>query len=209
MKKSARNILVIIAMAGMAAALFLPSYLRSITDELSLPLASGTVWKYQGEYVSSGGQKEIKMKAPEHRIVIERVTEMEGEKRYLLAFFNGDHRWQAFILAQDAKGLFMVQGRNHRIMVFPRKIFLGQKWNVNTGVDRFLGQAWGKKKFSSPIGELTGREVSFSNREGIRLKLWINPRMGITAIHYSYLGEGANRNTANLVLSSMEKTSSR
>ena len=50
------------------------------------------------------------------------------------------------------------------------------------------------------MGKLEGKEISFTTKERSRIKLWINNKYGIIAIHYSYIAHGSNRTEAELVL---------
>lgn len=182
-----------------AAAVFVLGYLND-KDELAIPLEQGKVYKYDGEYESKGSNKSIKMTAPQHRIVVERAFSVDDEERYLLVLYNGDIRWHAFIYYQDPTGFYTIQGRDKKIMIFPRFVKRGQTWKMNVGDEIITVKVEGRKKFKTPLGELWARELFFSSPQRTRIRLWINKTVGIVAIDYSYLG-GSNRNEAHLVLS--------
>lgn len=165
---------------------------------IDVPLKEGRTYIFNGKYIIKSSQKPIKFNAPEHRIVIERTFKgRDGEMKYLTALYIGSERTYAAILEKNKDGLILVMGQR-RILLIPSKVKIGQKWDYKFGNEKITMRAGGNKKFN--IGSTTyyGREITFQSENRTRIKIWINNKIGITAIKYSYLETGPSRQEAEL-----------
>ena len=170
-------------------------------DTITIPLKKGQVHTFTGKYVSRGGTgRSITLPAQEHRLIVERTFEFNGEKRYLVNFSRGDDRLMGMILTQQDDGTYVIFGRNHKVLLFPKNVKSGQSWEVKQGSRKVKIRIGGRKTFKTGLGSLEGREISFTTKERARIKLWINDKYGIIAIHYSYFAHGSNRTEADLVI---------
>lgn len=171
-------------------------------DVMVLPLEEGTKYVYTGRYTSRGGSgKPITITSPEHTITVERSFEKDGEIRYLLAFYIGDHRESSFIVTQNQEGVFIVAGSEKKYLVIPRNLRSGQKWEYQAYDRQINVKAGGWKTFDTPMGTLQGREILLSTQDRTRIQLYINNDQGIIGLKYSYITQGANRSEADLYLS--------
>lgn len=174
-------------------------------DTLNMPLKTGEVHVYSGTYKSMGGVgKAIILAAGEHRLIVEREFEFEGNKRHLLTFNRDNDRIFWVILTQQDDGIYAIFGRNSKNLLFPKNVKSGQSWKTKSGSRNIVTRIGGRKTFDTGLGKLEGREVSFTTNEGNNIKIWLNDTYGVIAIHYSYVLQGANRTEADLVLKKME-----
>ncbi len=197
-----KTLFFIVAGAVLAGLVYLVIYLTD-AGEVDIPLEEGKVFRYEGEYVSRGSQKSITMRAHPHKIVVERGFEDEGKNQFLVVFYSGDHRWHAFILMPGDDGLYMRMGKK-LTMVLPRHVKRGMKWEFNHGNEVIRAQAGGVRTFDTPMGKIRAREIMYHLERRSRAAIWVNKDVGVVALYYSYLSEGASRSEANLQLVSTE-----
>lgn len=174
-------------------------------DTLLLPLEKDNTFTYSGELISqSGSGKKIKMTAPKHRIVVERESERDGKKYFIIAFYQGDYRLRAMSMIQDEEGLYWVMGKEKKFLAIPRNVKKGQKWEYKVGSREIKAKAGGTRKFKTGMGELVGREIFYKSGGKSFFKIWINNDVGIIAIEFSHISDGSNRQEAKLILQKQE-----
>ncbi|MCE1247754.1 MAG: hypothetical protein LWY06_14025 [Firmicutes bacterium] len=172
-------------------------------DTISLPLVPGHQFVYSGVYKSrSGGAKPITLTADNHRIVVERELDFEGQKRYFVAFYQGEYNLARIILSQDDQGIYTVSGRNHKTLSIPREVRRGQSWNYEFGSTKITGTVGPRKIIKTGLGDLEGREITLTSSEHNTIKLWINNEYGIIAFNYKFVFQGSNESEAELILKS-------
>lgn len=206
MKEKINKIIIVLAVVALlAGVVYLVLYLTD-AGEIVIPLKEGREWKYQGKYISKGGgSQEITMKAPPHSLVVERAFEFDGEKRYLLVFQNKDSRLYHARLVQNETGLYMIMGRNKKIMVLPRKIKRGMKWKFKIGSEVINAKVGKREKIETPMGQIKARKITYQSARRSRIFIWVDNEHGFVRIRYSFLGRGASRNIVDVRLEKMVK----
>jgi hypothetical protein len=172
-------------------------------DTIVLPLESGYEFVYSGKYKShSGGAKPIILTADNHRIVVERELDFEGQKRYFLAFYQGEYNLARIILSQDDNGISIISGRNNKTLAIPKNVKRGQTWNYEFGSTKIKGTVGARAIIKTGMGDIEGREITFTSSEHNTIKLWINNEKGIIAFNYKFVFQGSNESEAELTLKS-------
>ncbi|MFP4498311.1 MAG: hypothetical protein ACLFQV_08885 [Vulcanimicrobiota bacterium] len=195
----------IIQIAGIILlALVLIQIIIYVTDRqaLDLPLKEA-IFEYKGKYITKGSGKPITMVAPPHYIEFERVFEKDGLPHLLLAFTANQSRDFAVILVKKEDGFYLKNGKD-MVLVIPREVKRGQKWEINMGSEIITARVGKSRKIETGLGQYESRELFFQNQSRARVRIWIHQDVGITALHYSYLGGGPSRNEADLVLKSIK-----
>jgi hypothetical protein len=195
-----KKIAVAISIVFLIAAAFYIYFYINDTDELNIPLEVGTVYKYDGKYLTHGSQKTITMTAPEHKLIVERIIQDKGEKIYILAFWVGNQRVSAFALVRNEQGIFETSG-GKRVLLIPAKVKRGQKWEFNYASSMVEAEVKRKEQIKTCQGTMNARRIFYQSQERHRVTLWVTNNVGFVAINYSYIQDGTSRAEANLCLS--------
>jgi hypothetical protein len=203
MKHYTRNIMIILLSSAVLITVFFIHQYLTDTEQLVFSMTEGVNFIYEGEYITRGNQKIIRMNAPPHKLVVEREFQHEGEKRWLLSFRIGEMKLHSFILTISEEGLYFLTG-DTRTLAIPAELKKGKKWRFNFGSQEVTGTAGSRKLIRTSAGSFPAREISFQTNTRSRIKIWLNDNTGIVALNYSHIYDNLTRNEAELVLAGID-----